>query len=741
MQRKPAARSQAARKRSSAAPAKKKLVIKTFVVQPKLPEDFEERSWEKLRLAVRAVQQNEAVTMSREELYRAVEDLCVHKMAARLFARLQSECASHVRTVLTGLQGQTPEHTAFLRMVQNVWDGFCSQMATLRAIFLHLDRTYVIQSAPVKSLWDMGLTLFRETLEGLAEVHSKLVAGLLALVERERSGEVVDRGLLKTLVRMLSALGLYRASFEGPFLRATREFYEAEGARQVEESDAAHFLRHAERRLQEEQDRVMLYLDASSRRALVGEVEDTLIRMHSQALLDKGFQALMAGDRVEDLHRMYRLFSRVGAVQALRGATAGYVVATVRAVVQDAEKDKVMVKELLSIKQRVDTVLKDAFASNRDVWFAVKTAFEEAINARQNRPAELIAKFVDQQLRSGNKGVAEDEVEALLDRAMDLFRFISGKDVFEAFYKKDLAKRLLLGKSASADLEKSMLQKLKNECGASFTAKLEGMFKDIDLSKDLMASFRETQHAKDIAAERVEAHVHVLTTSFWPPYPPTEVVLPEQLARYQRMFEAFYLARYNGRRLAWQHLLGTCVLKAHFPNGRKELSVSLLQAVVLMLFNRAPALTVAEMRGECKLADKDLKRALQSLACGKIRVLNKANKGSDVADDERFEFNSRFKAKLIRLKINAIQMKETKEEKAATDEHVFRNRQYQIDAAIVRIMKTRKVLPHQQLISEVFSQLRFPAKPADLKKRIESLIEREYLERDESDPNVYNYLA
>lgn len=48
---------------------------------------------------------------------------------------------------------------------------------------------------------------------------------------------------------------------------------------------------------------------------------------------------------------------------------------------------------------------------------------------------------------------------------MEAWNFISisiiGKDVFEAFYKKDLAKRLLLGKSASTDAEKSMLLKLK----------------------------------------------------------------------------------------------------------------------------------------------------------------------------------------------------------------------------------------------------------------------------------------
>lgn len=67
-----------------------------------------------------------------------------------------------------------------------------------------------------------------------------------------------------------------------------------------------------------------------------------------------------------------------------------------------------------------------------------------------------------------------------------------GKDVFEAFYKKDLAKRLLLGKSASTDAEKSMITKLKAECGSQFTNKLEGMFKDVDLSRDIMASFRQS---------------------------------------------------------------------------------------------------------------------------------------------------------------------------------------------------------------------------------------------------------
>ena len=64
-----------------------------------------------------------------------------------------------------------------------------------------------------------------------------------------------------------------------------------------------------------------------------------------------------------------------------------------------------------------------------------------------------------------------------------------------------------------------------------------------------------------------------------------------------------------------------------------------------------------------------------------------------------------------------------------------------MDAVIVRTMKSRKRLSHTVLVGELMSQLRFPATSTDLKKRIESLIEREYLERDTDDGTFYKYLA
>jgi cullin-4 len=236
----------------------------------------------------------------------------------------------------------------------------------------------------------------------------------------------------------------------------------------------------------------------------------------------------------------------------------------------------------------------------------------------------------------------------------------------------------------------------------------------------------------------------VLTTGFWPTYPPSPLNLPAPLVTETKVFEDFYKAKYGGRKMQWQHSLGVVSVKANFPRGRKELSVSLFQAAVLMLFNgmgEGDKITFHQIRESTGMELSELKRTLQSLALPKVHVIRKRPKSREVLETDYFMVCHDFKDRRIRIKINQIQIKETNKEKEETHESVLRDRIHVMDAAIVRIMKTRQKLPHNQLISEIFGQLKFPAKTADLKKRIESLIDREYIERDEQTPNIYNYLA
>ncbi|KAH0500093.1 Cullin-4A [Microtus ochrogaster] len=668
----------------------RKLVIKNFRDRPRLPDNYTQDTWRKLHEAVKAIQSSTSIRYNLEELYQAVENLCSHKVSPTLYKQLRQ--------------------------------------IMIRSIFLFLDRTYVLQNSMLPSIWDMGLELFRNHIISDRMVQSKTIDGILLLIGRERSGEAVDRSLLRSLLSMLSDLQVYKDSFELKFLEETNCLYAAEGQRLMQDREMTSSM-------------LLILSGFLYRKPLIACVEKQLLGEHLTAILQKGLDHLLDENRVPDLTQMYQLFSRVkGGQHALLQHWSEYIKTFGTTIVINPEKDKDMVQDLLDFKDKVDHVVEVCFQRNERFINLMKESFETFINKRPNKPAELIAKHVDSKLRAGNKEATDEELERILDKIMILFRFIHGKDVFEAFYKKDLAKRLLVGKSASVDAEKSMLSKLKHECGAAFTSKLEGMFKDMELSKDIMVHFK--QHMQNQSAPGpIDLTVNILTMGYWPTYTPMEVHLPPEMVRLQEVFKTFYLGKHSGRKLQWQTTLGHAVLKAEFKEGKKEFQVSLFQTLVLLMFNEGDGFSFEEIKMATGIEDSELRRTLQSLACGKARVLIKSPKGKEVEDGDKFIFNGDFKHKLFRIKINQIQMKETVEEQVSTTERVFQDRQYQIDAAIVRIMKMRKTLGHNLLVSELYNQLKFPVKPGDLKKRIESLIDRDYMERDKDSPNQYHYVA
>jgi cullin-4 len=450
--------------------------------------------------------------------------------------------------------------------------------------------------------------------------------------------------------------------------------------------------------------------------------------------------------------------------------------ATAAAAAPDREADKNLIGLLLDFKASCDAVVTRSFCGSPVFSNALKSALVLCINSRADKAAELLAKWVDARMRAAGGAGWEVEQEKAMDRALALFRLIHGKDVFEAFYKKDLAKRLLLGRSTSTDLEKAMVVRLKGECGAAFTAKLECMFKDVEVSRAISDEFRGGDAppgsprsggsgsgspaaggggagggspAAGGGGDGGDFFVHLLTATHWPSYPMSpELRLPPELAPLAAAFDAFYKKKHSSRKIAWVSQLGSCVLRAAFPSGRKELDVSQHQAMALLLFNgggsaagEGPTLTAGAIRAATGIEAEELKRTLQSLALGQVRVLKKEPKGRDVADSDAFSVNAAFSHNLVRIKVNQIQHSETKAEAEDTNERVASDRLYQIDAAIVRVLKARKTLEHTALMGELLAQLRFPAQTADIKKRLESLIERDYISRDGRDAKVYHYAA
>ena len=164
--------------------------------------------------------------------------------------------------------------------------------------------------------------------------------------------------------------------------------------------------------MQEEHERCLLYLDASTRKPLIGIAEKQLLERHIPAILDKvlitifgflsgeisfaiffpfpyfclllqGFIMLMDGNRIEDLQRMHSLFSRVNALESLKQALSSYIRRTGQGIVMDEEKDKDMVSSLLEFKASLDTIWEESFFKNEPFSNSIKDAFEYLINLRQ----------------------------------------------------------------------------------------------------------------------------------------------------------------------------------------------------------------------------------------------------------------------------------------------------------------------------------------------------------------------
>ena len=281
-----------------------------------------------------------------------------------------------------------------------------------------------------------------------------------------------------------------------------------------------------------------------------------------------------------------------------------------------------MVDRLLSFKSTLDSVLTTAFlipssddsgdsdggpsssssGGKRDVTFtyALTDAFTSAFKSRPTKPAEMMAKYLDSILRKGQGSLSSSQYQSSLDAVLSLYRYTDDKDVFRVFYHRQLAKRLLLDRSASDEEEKGMLERLRRDYDPDFGSGLD-MFKDLSLSRDLMKEFRDKLSR---SGEETKLNAMVLQQGSWPFTVSTldlGVDLPVWMRHELEVFERLYGKKHSGRKITWDHALGTMTLLARFDPGTKEISVSLYQGVVLLLFNETVEITFPEIKARTRI--------------------------------------------------------------------------------------------------------------------------------------------
>jgi cullin 1 len=329
-----------------------------------------------------------------------------------------------------------------------------------------------------------------------------------------------------------SNLDVYRDYFEKEFIDATEVYYKTESEKFISENSIPDYMKKAEARLSEEEGRVQMYLHPSTHKTLIPICETVLVKNQEESIWD-GFQSLLNADKQDgkitntwrsrnliadafylDLHRMYSLLARItDGLNPLRVSFEAHVkkagLSAIERISQNENETmdpKSYVDTLLEVHKKYNDLVQSAFSGEAGFVAALDKACGEFVNRNKvckdatSKSPELLARFCDQLLKKSAKNPEEDELEDVLNNVMTVFKYVEDKDVFQKFYSKMLAKRLVNGTSASDDAEGSMISKLKEACGFEYTSKLQRMLTDMSLSKELNDQFKElVQQNRDVS--------------------------------------------------------------------------------------------------------------------------------------------------------------------------------------------------------------------------------------------------
>uniref|UniRef100_A0A8C2IZZ0 Cullin 1b n=1 Tax=Cyprinus carpio TaxID=7962 RepID=A0A8C2IZZ0_CYPCA len=735
--------------------------------------------WDDLRSGIQQVYTRQSMAKARYmELYTHVYNYCtsVHQSNQFVGLELYKRLKEFLRSYLTNLlkDGEDLMDESVLKFYTQQWEDYRFSSKVLNGICAYLNRHWVRRECDegrkgIYEIYSLALVTWRECL--FRPLNKQVTNAVLKLIEKERNGETINTRLISGVVQSYVELGLneddafvkgptlsvYKEYFETQFFADTERFYTRESTEFLQQNPVTEYMKKAEARLLEEQRRVQVYLHESTQDELARKCEQVLIEKHLE-IFHMEFQNLLDADKNEDLGRMYNLVSRItDGLGELKKLLESHIhnqgLAAIEKCGDSALNDpKMYVQTILDVHKKYNALVMSAFNNDAGFVAALDKACGRFINNNaitrmaqsSSKSPELLARYCDSLLKKSSKNPEEAELEDTLNQVMVVFKYIEDKDVFQKFYAKMLAKRLVHQNSASDDAEASMISKLKQACGFEYTSKLQRMFQDIGVSKDLNEQFKK--HLSNSEPLDLDFSIQVLSSGSWPFQQSCTFALPSELERSYQRFTAFYGSRHSGRKLTWLYQLSKGELVTNCFKNRYTLQASTFQMAILLQFNTENRYTVQQLADSTQIKIVSAVPLLYIPLTTFTLVLENENANIDETDfkpDTLIKLFLGYKNKKLRVNINVPMKTEQKQEQETTHKNIEEDRKLLIQAAIVRIMKMRKVLKHQQLLAEVLNQLssRFKPRVPVIKKCIDILIEKEYLERVDGEKDTYSYLA
>lgn len=753
-------------------------------------------SWSLLSKAIDKIYEKQSSKLSYEELYRNVYYLVLNKYGEFAYTNLEASLELNIRKVYERVNSALNDAN-LLESFAAIWQDAKFMIKAIRDIFLYLEKNYI----PNKKLMPIiikGYLIFKRIVfDPEGPLYKKIISEIFLQIKNEREGKKIDRISIKNFTSMLIELGLgytvtnkkagglkvspgapevetyskdiYRTLFETAFLNETANFYKQEAQQILALSTCSEFLMVCFKRYKEEKDRLEVYLDRDSGRPLMTIFFSVYIENYAKTLLEmesSGLNFLMNYDKYEELKVLYFLFSQnPGSFELLKKSVYDFILNFFKNKAEEhkllREKEKQMptahlflVEAMVKFRKKILLIQDKSFNAKHDyekekgldksMHKNIKEAFVACFNQNQsNLVTVALNHYIDHYFSAGCKNKKDAEIDSDLLDIFDIFKLLTNKDVFQIHYKQLLMRRLIDSGSLNWEIENTLILKFKTECGNFYTSKITSMFNDITISNQLMQEFKEKH--KDKLGD-IDIEVHIVTKGKWP-FKDEDFETcqyPDELVKLQKIYESFYLKKNSGRIIGWLPKYGSIGIKGHFKERKKEFIVNTYSMCILMLFNKKGQYSFDEIKNLTKITNlTEIKANLKSLV--DFKLILKTGEPEVVGERDVFRVNTDFTHKNYKNKITTRKTNNDVLEKQedATNESLYIERKFVIEASIIRIMKARKKIEHGDLVTETMKlceNQHFSPGVALVKSCIENLINKDYIERG-TELNWYSYVA
>ncbi|KRX76785.1 Cullin-2 [Trichinella sp. T6] len=561
-----------------------------------------------------------------------------------------------------------------------------------------------------KFVGELAMDVWNEKM--VRPLTDRLVALLLKEIKRYRNGVPVNTDVLSGVIHSFNDS---ENDDSGSASEAnTSEYYVDIAVRMLATTTPSEYMQFVLEKIRQEEARSERILHRSGVDKVQQICQEVLVNRH-MSMFKSVAKEIVREENLADLSNMYALLSAKSSdLSFLVNEFESYVRGIGQHCMQNLKGDDLQVaqqfvEEILAVFDKYGQIVKKTFKGDHEFSAALDRACLAVINHRNGskdpaKAAEWLSKHIDQILRKSTKPIVDSCIDFELTKAINILRFVDDKDLFHKYYSRSLANRLISGLSISIPAEETMIHKLKSCCGYEFISKFQRMLSDITLSKELTNNFVNYLQERVLG---INVHMMVLQAGAWPLMQcQLKIPIPPVIENAINEFEQYYTRFFSGRKLSWMLQFSVVDVMLHYLHRRLMASVNLHQLAILLCFENHDQLALEDLKIRSGIQDGGFDNNLQCLI--DAGILLRQSEKYDGQLRTKIILNKHLTSRRVKFRVNSPFFSDAFNKDLSAGRQVHADlkvdRKLFIECTLVRIMKSRKLIKHEDLLREVMEQ-------------------------------------